>query len=89
MSRRATGLFPPAPSPGHPNSHCNSVCDRRRGTAGPRPRQWSVGQPATETTFTIATNEFRGGGGAERTEYHPCVAWGPLGPHLLGVGSIV
>ena len=25
-------------------------------------------------TFTIATNEFRGGGG-ERTEYHPCVAW--------------
>jgi single-strand DNA-binding protein len=26
------------------------------------------------TTFTIATNDFRGGGGAERTEYHPCVA---------------
>src|SRR5918993_4011745 len=25
-------------------------------------------------TFTIATNDFRGGGGAERTEYHPCVA---------------
>jgi len=29
-------------------------------------------------TFTIATNEFRGGGGAERTEYHPCVAWDRL-----------
>jgi single-strand DNA-binding protein len=28
-------------------------------------------------TFTIATNEFRGGGG-ERTEYHPCVAWDRL-----------
>ncbi len=26
-------------------------------------------------TFTIATNEYRGGGNAERTEYHPCVAW--------------
>jgi single-strand DNA-binding protein len=24
-------------------------------------------------TFTVATNDFRGGG--ERTEYHPCVAW--------------
>jgi len=30
------------------------------------------------TTFTIATNEFRGGGSAERTEYHPCVAWDRL-----------
>ena len=29
-------------------------------------------------TFTIATNDFRGGGGAERTEYHPCVAWDRL-----------
>ena len=28
-------------------------------------------------TFTVATNEFRGGGG-ERTEYHPCVAWDNL-----------
>jgi single-strand DNA-binding protein len=27
-------------------------------------------------TFTIATNEYRGGGNSERTEYHPCVAWG-------------
>ena len=32
---------------------------------------------ATLTTFTIATNEF-GGGGGERTEYHPCVAWDRL-----------
>ena len=29
------------------------------------------------TTFTVATNEFRGGNN-ERTEYHPCVAWDRL-----------
>ena len=29
------------------------------------------------STFTIATNEFRGGNN-ERTEYHPCVAWDRL-----------
>lgn len=29
-------------------------------------------------TFTVATNEFRGGGATERTEYHPCVAWDRL-----------
>ena len=34
-------------------------------------------QTAILTTFTIATNEFRGGG-AERTEYHPCMAWDRL-----------
>ncbi|MBA2631519.1 MAG: single-stranded DNA-binding protein [Chloroflexi bacterium] len=28
-------------------------------------------------TFTVATNEYRGGNG-ERTEYHPCVAWDRL-----------
>ncbi|MBA3740133.1 MAG: DUF2382 domain-containing protein [Chloroflexi bacterium] len=28
-------------------------------------------------TFSVATNEYRGGNG-ERTEYHPCVAWGRL-----------
>jgi single-strand DNA-binding protein len=26
-------------------------------------------------TFSVATNEYRGGNG-ERTEYHACVAWG-------------
>jgi single-stranded DNA-binding protein len=30
------------------------------------------------TTFTIATNEYQGGGNAERTEYHPCAAWDRL-----------
>jgi single-strand DNA-binding protein len=28
-------------------------------------------------TFSVATNEYRGGNGA-RTEYHPCVAWDRL-----------
>ena len=28
--------------------------------------------------FTIATNEYRGGGAAERTEYHNIVAWDRL-----------
>jgi single-strand DNA-binding protein len=29
-------------------------------------------------TFSVATNEFRGGGNGERTEYHACVAWDRL-----------
>jgi Single-strand binding protein family len=43
------------------------------------------------TTFTIATNEFRGGGG-ERTEYHPCVAWDRLAEvcgQFLSKGQLV
>jgi single-strand DNA-binding protein len=42
-------------------------------------------------TFTIATNEFRGGGG-ERTEYHPCVAWDRLAEicgQFLSKGQLV
>ena len=27
------------------------------------------------TTFTVATNEYRGQNAGERTEYHACVAW--------------
>jgi len=30
---------------------------------------------APSTTFTVATNEYRGQGSGERTEYHACVAW--------------
>ena len=43
-------------------------------------------------TFTIATNEFRGGGGGERTEYHPCVAWDRLAEicgQFLSKGQLV
>lgn len=42
-------------------------------------------------TFTVATNEFRGGG-AERTEYHPCVAWDRLAEicgQFLSKGQLV
>ena len=44
------------------------------------------------STFTIATNEFRGGGNAERTEYHPCVAWDRLAEitgQFLSKGQLV
>ena len=42
-------------------------------------------------TFTVATNEFRGGSG-ERTEYHPCVAWDRLAEicgQFLSKGQLV
>jgi single-strand DNA-binding protein len=48
-------------------------------------------QTANLTTFTIATNEFRGGG-AERAEYHPCVAWDRLAEicgQFLSKGQLV
>ena len=49
-------------------------------------------QSALLQTFTIATNEFRGGGNAERTEYHPCVAWDRLAEitgQFLSKGQLV
>jgi hypothetical protein len=33
------------------------------------------------TNFTIATNEFRGSGAGERTEYHIVVAWDSPAPY--------
>jgi single-strand DNA-binding protein len=42
-------------------------------------------------TFTVATNEFRGGNN-ERTEYHPCVAWDRLAEicgQFLSKGQLV
>ena len=42
-------------------------------------------------TFSIATNEFRGGNG-ERTEYHACVAWDRLAEicgQFLSKGQLV
>jgi single-strand DNA-binding protein len=43
-------------------------------------------------TFSVATNEFRGGGNAERTEYHACVAWDRLAEicgQFLSKGQLV
>jgi single-strand DNA-binding protein len=48
-------------------------------------------QTAPLTTFTVATNEYRGGNG-ERTEYHPCVAWDRLAEitgQFLSKGQLV
>jgi single-strand DNA-binding protein len=42
--------------------------------------------------FTIATNEFRGNGAGERTEYHSLVAWDRLAEicgQFLGKGQLV
>ena len=45
--------------------------------------RWNYGPPALSSgkavaNFVIATNEFRGSGAAERTEYHNIVAWDRL-----------
>jgi single-strand DNA-binding protein len=43
-------------------------------------------------TFTIATNEYRGNGAGERTEYHAIVAWDRLAEicgQFLGKGQLV
>jgi single-strand DNA-binding protein len=44
------------------------------------------------TTFTVATNEYRGANAAERTEYHAVVAWDRLAEicgQFLGKGQLV
>ena len=44
------------------------------------------------TTFTVATNEYRGQNAGERTEYHACVAWDRLAEicgQFLGKGQLV
>ena len=43
-------------------------------------------------TFTVATNEYRGNGAGERTEYHALVAWDRLAEicgQFLGKGQLV
>jgi single-strand DNA-binding protein len=44
------------------------------------------------TTFTVATNEYRGQNAGERTEYHAIVAWDRLAEicgQFLGKGQLV
>ena len=43
-------------------------------------------------TFSVATNEYRGQGSGERTEYHACVAWDRLAEicgQFLSKGQLV
>jgi single-strand DNA-binding protein len=42
------------------------------------PEQRSLPSGKAVANFVIATNEFRGGGAGERTEYHNIVAWDRL-----------
>ena len=49
-------------------------------------------QSATLTNFVVATNEFRGNGAPERTEYHNLVAWDRLAEicgQFLSKGQLV
>ena len=44
------------------------------------------------TTFSVATNEYRGQGSGGRTEYHACVAWDRLAEicgQFLSKGQLV
>lgn len=54
----------------------NKVMLVGRLTRDPELRSLPSGKPVAN--FTIATNEFRGGGAGERTEYHNIVAWDRL-----------
>jgi single-strand DNA-binding protein len=68
----------------------NKVMLVGRLTRDPELRTLPSGKPVA--TFTIATNEYRGAGAQERTEYHACVAWDRLAEicgQFLGKGQLV
>jgi len=52
----------------------------------PAPDYSSFVQTETLTTFSVATNVYRGGNG-ERTEHHACVAWDRVAVPFLGGGG--
>ena len=54
----------------------NKVLLVGRLTRDPELRTLPSGKPVAN--FVVATNEYRGGGAAERTEYHNLVAWDRL-----------
>lgn len=71
-------------------AHMNKVMLVGRLTRDPELRTLPSGKPVAN--FTIATNEFRGNGAAERTEYHTLVAWDRLAEicgQFLSKGQLV
>ena len=61
-----------------------------RLTRDPELRTLPSGKPVTN--FVVATNEFRGSGAPERTEYHNLVAWDRLAEicgQFLSKGQLV
>ena len=70
--------------------HMNKVMLVGRLTRDPELRTLPSGKPVAN--FTIATNEFRGNGAGERTEYHTLVAWDRLAEicgQFLSKGQLV
>src|SRR6266480_4735730 len=68
----------------------NKVMLVGRLTRDPELRTLPSGKPLA--TFVVATNEFRGGGGGERTEYHNVIAWDRLAEicgQFLSKGQLV
>jgi single-strand DNA-binding protein len=68
----------------------NKVMLVGRLTRDPELRTLPSGKPVAN--FTIATNEFRGSGAGERTEYHNVVAWDRLAEicgQFLSKGQLV
>jgi single-strand DNA-binding protein len=72
------------------NRRMNKVMLVGRLTRDPELRSLPSGKHVA--TFTIATNEYRGNGAGERTEYHAIVAWDRLAEicgQFLGKGQLV
>lgn len=71
-------------------STMNKVMLVGRLTRDPELRSLPSGKPVAN--FTIATNEYRGAGNGERTEYHNAVAWDRLAEvcgQFLSKGQLV
>ena len=68
----------------------NKVILVGRLTRDPEIRTLPGGRPLA--SFVIATSEFRGEAGGERTEYHQCIAWDRLAEicgQFLSKGQLV
>src|SRR6478736_588756 len=83
------GSAPAQPSDREGDRTVNKVLLTGRLTRDPEMRSLASGKNVT--TFTVASNEFIGGG-KEKSEYHPVVAWDRLAEiagRYLGKGQQV